>query len=1725
MADSVYKELQGPTGVDVATRGFFLPHTTSVNLATARGTKVCVYSLDTDGFDAVSHAKLELVAELSLHGRVVALEAVRFPGSSYDSLLISLPEAKVTVVQWDASRHEFVTTSMHLFESDELRSSRVQFFPNPKAVVDPDNRCAAMPIYNTKLAIMPFKELGEGAPAGGAGAAGRAAAGPSEAKASTGSGVSKAPIRSSFVVDLLEVDPNMRYIMDVVFLHGYYEPTVLVLFASDLNFEGRMSDSFDNCRLAAISLNMQTRTFPVIWHAEGLSHSAFKLVAVPQPIGGAVVLTNNAILHYHQNLGAGLAVNGYAFDNDGSYPFLLGDTGFAFNLQPSAAAVLDPQNIIVVNPSGDIFMLHMRPRPAEGIKLTLTKVGGCIRASTIVALSPHLFFHGSHVGDALLIAFRVRDLAAEAEAKALAAAAAAAAEAANVAATIAEAEPAAEAESAQNEDNGVQDMVTEDPPAAEAMVEVTANDDEGKTLASTGAAAAAADDDNDNDDGGAAAPPSKRQKSAAGDVAGAAAAAADLLPPLSPGAAFAPRPPVTLPQLEVDDEDVAIFGESAEDFVADTTLAQLRRQAAQELSQAGPLLGRKAHDEYEFRICDRITNIGPITSATLSRACETTFGAVYEAGIGELTELVVCCGQERSGALAVLSTGIRPDTMSTLSLLGSAAWAVEVRDPAAEKNPRFLTQTVMVPAPVPTTVEGGDNDVAPTSEPSEPSSVLGKRGRDAYEEGSAKEPTTAGDEEAQPAPMATGAAEDDGTVVAGGMVEHTERIPVDFSWHKYFVVSSADATIVLSSAGFSISEVTTELDYYLEGPTVLVAPLLEARRTIQVYPTGLRLLNDVSNTQELSVAELSALAKKGVGGMSARLGGGTVVAAFVADPYVVLRLSSDDIVVLRASAESMLLDVLELPPDLAVSSIAAASLFADKAGVTAVSDAFVDAARAARSQRQAAAGGEDAAPEAGAVAGDYDSDEELYAPTGFTLDSLNRGAAGTGPSAASSQPAAEPGATPAAEASSSAGSGTGPGAGGDDASAPSGATAGAQEADLQFESSEVYLVVARRNGTLELRHLPELTLAFAFPYFSHAPALVTDTPQVALPNIASFDAEATQVTELALVTCGPRAYLVAFLSSNDIVFYEAFHYDDGDISSAFEGEGEGESEGGLAAVRKPHVAIRLRKVQHRFVQEEESRVAAGAGGISYGRIIPFDNVAGQSGIFVAGLNPMLCTFERSYLRIHAMHVDGPVRSFTPYHSASVERGFSYVAESGAIKFSTLPKAADLEHDMVVTKVAMQHPGTPRAVASHPTSNTVAVALSHEEIKRTHPSPQRNKEHDPPNPPEELPPPPNAAMPTLDVFELVLFAPGVWEVIDVWADLKPYEHISVLKHVQLRHRDSGHRTFDETTAGEWGDYLVAGTSVLKGEENKVYGRLLVFEVVPVVPEPGKPWTNRRFKLRADKACKGGVTQVTVARGILLAGIEQTLLGYVYNAAKELLEETTFHDAPMLTTQLTALKDYVMMGDVMKSIFVFFFRSSDATVHLLARDYDSLNVVTAEFMVDGKDMHYVVADDARNLRLYSLMDTVIDSRKGRKLLRRTTFHLGSMATTLIRTVFPQPMTSSGETHVNIVCSADGSIGMLLPVDEMMYKRLAMLHSHLVTSIPHAGGLHPVAFRQPLANFDGKQNYGRPVLDANLLTAYLLADANQQADIVRKSGTSHATVWSNLRDIFAPMISLLV
>lgn len=123
-----------------------------------------------------------------------------------DSLVLAFDDAKLSLINFNVSSWSFNTVSLHSFEDEVLKDGFTETIVPPMVTTDPLNRCTAMLVYGRHLAVLPFtdgKQL------------------------------------QSYTISLRSLDVKLDNVIAMVFLHGYYEPTLLLVYEPIRTTAGR----------------------------------------------------------------------------------------------------------------------------------------------------------------------------------------------------------------------------------------------------------------------------------------------------------------------------------------------------------------------------------------------------------------------------------------------------------------------------------------------------------------------------------------------------------------------------------------------------------------------------------------------------------------------------------------------------------------------------------------------------------------------------------------------------------------------------------------------------------------------------------------------------------------------------------------------------------------------------------------------------------------------------------------------------------------------------------------------------------------------------------------------------------------------------------------------------------------------------------------------------------------------------------------------------------------------------------------------------------------------------------------------------------------------------------------------------------------------------------------------------------------------------------------------
>ncbi|KAL2135508.1 hypothetical protein VTI74DRAFT_8239 [Chaetomium olivicolor] len=366
--------------------------------------------------DRANSTRLVLVAEIALAGTVTGLAKIKTPNARHgcDSLLIAFKDARLSLVEWDAERHTPSTVSIHYYEQEELQGSPwaapLSHYVNFMAA-DPGSRCAALKFGARNLAILPFRQADEDIDMGdwdeeldGP----RPAKDLSSAVVNGASNIEDTPYSPSFVLRLSNLDPSLLHPVHLAFLHEYREPTfgILASTASASNSLGRK----DHFTYMVFTLDLQQKASTTILSVGGLPQDLFRVVPLPGPVGGALLVGSNELIHVDQSgKSNGVAVN--PMTKQCTSFGLVDQSDLNLRLEGCVIDVLtaDLGELLVILSDGRMALVTFRidGRTVSGLELKMLppSYGGSIvpgRVATLTRIGRNAMFAGLEQGDSLV---------------------------------------------------------------------------------------------------------------------------------------------------------------------------------------------------------------------------------------------------------------------------------------------------------------------------------------------------------------------------------------------------------------------------------------------------------------------------------------------------------------------------------------------------------------------------------------------------------------------------------------------------------------------------------------------------------------------------------------------------------------------------------------------------------------------------------------------------------------------------------------------------------------------------------------------------------------------------------------------------------------------------------------------------------------------------------------------------------------------------------------------------------------------------------------------------------------------------------------------------------------------------------------------------------------------------------------------------------------------------
>ncbi|KAI0876897.1 CPSF A subunit region-domain-containing protein [Hypoxylon argillaceum] len=506
-----------------------------------------------------------------------------------------------------------------------------------------------------------------------------------------------------------------------------------------------------------------------------------------------------------------------------------------------------------------------------------------------------------------------------------------------------------------------------------------------------------------------------------------------------------------------------------------------------------------------------------------------------------------------------------------------------------------------------------------------------------------------------------------------------------------------------------------------------------------------------------------------------------------------------------------------------------------------------------------------------------------------------------------------------------------------------------------------------------------------------------------------------------------------------------------------------------------------------------------------------NHIAGYKTIFLPGDSPhFILKSSKTLPKVIELHGSG-VRGMSLFHTEGCERGFIYADSQGVARVCQLPagNTTYAEIGMPLRKLPLNI--DTHTISFHPTSGTFVIGCDTFEPFEL---PKDDDYHKEWHLEKDL-----QLKPTVEHGLVKLINPKTWTVIDT-VEMDPFETVMCVETLHLEVSES---------TNERKHLIAIGTAISRGEDLPIKGRVLVYDIVAVIPEPGRPETDKRLKLIAKEDIpRGAVTAISEigTQGLMLVAQGQKCMVRGLKEDGSLLP-VAFMDMNCYVTAVRELRGtgLCLMADAVKGVWFTGYTEEPYKMILFGKSSTKLEVLTIEFLPDGAELLIVACDSDGGIHTLQFDPEHPKSLQGHLLLHRTSFSTGAHIPTgsmLLPRTLPATSDYLSQYQTNgdpaamqtsstiLFSSPTGVLATLSPLSEPQYRRLSFLSGQLLSSLPHYAGLNPKAYRAPASTGAVGRfppgvdaGMGRNIIDGALLARWNELGAGRKAEIAGRVG----------------------
>lgn len=329
-----------------------------------------------------------------------------------------------------------------------------------------------------------------------------------------------------------------------------------------------------------------------------------------------------------------------------------------------------------------------------------------------------------------------------------------------------------------------------------------------------------------------------------------------------------------------------------------------------------------------------------------------------------------------------------------------------------------------------------------------------------------------------------------------------------------------------------------------------------------------------------------------------------------------------------------------------------------------------------------------------------------------------------------------------------------------------------------------------------------------------------------------------------------------------------------------------------------------------------------------------------------------------------------------------------------------------------------------------------------------------------------------------------------------------------------------------------EYIVIGIGKYRMEDLAANGIFKIYEIIDIIPEPGKPETNHKFKEIFKEETRGAITSICELSGRFLVSQGQKVI------VRDLQDDGTvpvaFLDTPVYVSESKSFGNLLILGDPLKGCWLVGFDAEPFRMIMLGKDTQHISVECADFIINDDEIFVLVADNNNVLHLLNYDPDDPQSINGTKLLTKASFELNSTisclrslplidieesvqtdALTNIAVPPPLPPNTTSNYFQVIGSTQDGSFFNVFPINEAAYRRMYILQQQLIDKEFHYCGLNPRLNRIGSIKLQNNETNTKPILDYDLIRSFTKLSDDRKRNLANKvSGKGiYQDIWKDI------------